>query len=179
MDLPLDYSGSNSMSPPAIYQVYTEEEVQHAYSLYQGSGGNITSMFSISLSGTKTQIIQEPLNKLASTVNVICDAFGLTKDELTKICHIQSRKTLYNWIDGKTNPRKSAMSRVFDLLTIAQAWQHAGFSGDRALLCETVLDGQNLFDILNQEKIDKELVLFIGSRLNTMAVSNAITDPFA
>lgn len=179
MDLPVDYSGSNFMSPPAIYQEYIEEEAQNTYSLYQGSGGRITSMLSISVSGTKTQIIQEPLNKLASAVKVICDAFGLTKDELTEICHIQSRKTLYNWIDGKTNPRKSAMSRIFDLLTVAQAWGHAGFSGDRALLRERVLDGQNLFELLNQGQIDKELVLFVGSRLNTMAASNAITDPFA
>jgi transcriptional regulator with XRE-family HTH domain len=184
-DLPLNaYIGSGALnrvaSPPAIHLTLTKEEIEQTYLLYKGTGGTITSMFSTSVTGAKTQVKQELQNKLAAAVNDICTVFGLTKEELAQVCHVQSRKTLYNWIDGKANPRKSAMRRIFDLLTAAQAWRHAGFSSDKVQLRQAVLDGQNLFDILNQEKIDKGLILFVGSRLNIMSpAKGAISDPFA
>lgn len=167
-------------NPSAIHLTLTKEELEQKYSLYQGSGGTVTCMFSTSVTGAKTQIKQEPQNKLAAAVNDICIAFGLTKEEFAQVCHVQSRKTLYNWINGEANPRKSAMRRIFDLLTAAQAWRHAGFSSDKVQLRQAVLDGQNLFDILNQEKVDKELILFVGSRLNIMSpTKGVINDPFA
>lgn len=167
-------------NPLAIHLTLTKGELEQRYSLYQGSGGTVTSIFSTSVTGAKTQIKQEPQNKLAAAVSDICTAFGLTKEELAQVCHVQSRKTLYNWINGEANPRKSAMRRIFDLLTAAQAWRHAGFSSDKVQLRQAVLDGQNLFDILNQEKIDKELILFVGSRLNIMSpTKGVISDPFA
>ena len=184
-DIPPDiYSLSSAFSrvanPPAIHLMHTNEPLARIYSLHQGSGGTIASMFSTSLSGTKTQVEQVPQNKLAAAVNEICTAFGLTKEELAQVCHIQSRKTLYNWINGEAIPRKSTMSRIFDLLTAAQAWKHAGLSGDRDLLRQAVLDGKNLFNILNQPEIDKELILFVGSRLNLMSpAKGVISKPFA
>jgi transcriptional regulator with XRE-family HTH domain len=163
----------------AIHSTLTREEYEQKYSLYKGSGGTITSIFNASATGAKTQIKQEPQSKLASAVHDICNAFGLTKEELAQVCHVQSRKTLYNWIDGKASPRKSAMRRIFDLLTVAQAWRHAGFSNDRVQLRQAVLNGQNLLDILTQDKVNKELILFVGSRLNFMTPANGvISDPF-
>lgn len=178
------YSGSNEFgrvaNPPAIHSIYTKEELEQAYSLFQGSGGVVASMLNFPISGAKTQVTQNSQNKFAAAVNEICAAFGLTKEELAQVCHIQSRKTLYNWINGETSPRKSAVSRIFNLLAVAQAWKHAGFSSERDLLRQPVLDGENLFDILNQPTIDQELILFIGSRLNFMSPSkSAISDPFA
>lgn len=184
-DLPINaYIGggtfSGAINPSAIYLALTKEQIEQAYSLYSGSGGTITSMLSTSATGAKTQIKQEPHNKLATAVNDICTAFGLTKEELTQVCHIKSRKTLYNWINGEANPRKSTMKRIFDLLTTAQAWRHAGFSSDRDQIHQAVLNGQNLIDILYQEEIDKELILFVGSRLNIMSpTKGTISDPFA
>lgn len=185
IDLSFDvYIGSGAFNrqanQSAIHLTLTKEELEQKYSLYQGSGGTITGMFSTSVTGAKTLIIQEPQNKLAAAVNEISTVFGLTKEELAQVCHVQSRKTLYNWINGEASPRKSAMRRVFDLLTAAQAWRHAGFSSDKVQLRQSVLDGQNLFDLLNQEKIDKELILFVGSRLNILSPSKGvISDPFA
>ena len=184
-DMPPDIYLGNAIfnrvaNPTAIHLTYTNEELARIYSLHQGSGGKIASMFSTSLSGTKTQVEQAPQNKLAAAVNEICTAFGLTKEELAQVCHIQSRKTLYNWINGEAIPRKSTMSRIFDLLTVAQAWKHAGLSGDRDVLRQAVLDGENLFDILNQPEIDKELILFVGSRLSLMSpAKGVISKPFA
>ena len=72
------------------------------------------------------------------------------------------------------------MKRIFELSSAAQAWKHAGYSGEKHQLRQALLDGQSLFDILNQNKIDIQRLLFIGSRLNIMSSPKSnIGDPFA
>lgn len=185
-DLPTDVhyaSGAfnNYVNPPAIHLVLPEGEgLKQAFSLYQGSGGVVTSLLSITPSGANTQVHAVPQNKLATAVNEISLAFGLTKEELAQVCNVQSRKTLYNWINGEAKPRKSAMSRIFDLLVIARAWNGSGFTTDREQLHEPVLGDQSVFDLLSQSEIDKERILFAGSRLNMISpVKDELSDPFA
>ncbi len=185
MDLPNDaYSASGALNhivnPPAIHLVLPEyERLKQTYFLYRGSGGEVATLLSGSLSGANTQVYTTPQNKLATALDDICLAFGLTKEELTQVCNIQSRKTLYNWINGETEPRKSAMSRIFDLLVTARAWRSSGFSADRDRLHEPVLDDQSVFDLLSQPEIDKERILFAGSRLNLMSPAiTELSDPF-
>lgn len=185
-DLPTDIhyaSGAinHYISPPAIHLVLPEGEgLKRAFSLYQGSGGVVASLLSMTPSGANTQVHAAPQNKLATAVNEICLAFGLTKEELARVCKVQSRKTLYNWINGEAKPRKSAMSRIFDLLVIARAWLSSGFTADQGQLHEPVLGNQSVFDLLSQPKIDKERILFAGSRLNMSSpTKNELSDPFA
>lgn len=186
-DLPADaYYASGAFNhyatPPAIHLVLPEgERFKGAlFSLYQGSGGVVSSLLSITPSGANTQVHTAPQNKLATSVNEICLAFGLTKEELAQVCNVQSRKTLYNWINGEAKPRKSAMSRIFDLLVAARAWQSSGFAADREQLHEPVLGNQSVFDLLKQPEIDKERILFTGSRLNMLSpAKNELSDPFS
>lgn len=185
-DLPTDAhyaSGAfnNYINPPAIHLVLPEGEgLKQAFSLYQGSGGVVTSLLSITPSGANTQVHVAPQNKLATAVNEISLAFGLTKEELAQVCNVQSRKTLYNWINGEAKPRKSAMSRIFDLLVIARAWNGSGFTADREQLHEPVIGNQSVFDLLSQSEIDKERILFAGSRLNMLSpAKDELSDPFA
>lgn len=185
-DLPSDaYYASGSFShntnPPAIHLVLSEwEALKHTFSLYQGSGGEVTSLLSSTPSGANTQVHVTPQSKLEIAVNEICYAFGLTKEELAQVCKVQSRKTLYNWINGEVKPRKSAMIRVFDLLIAARAWRSSGFVADREQLHEPVLEGQSVFDLLSQTEIDKERILFVGSRLNLISpMKKDLSDPFA
>ena len=185
-DLPIDaYYTSGSFNhyanPPAIHLVLPEGEVlKQRFALYQGSGGEVASLLLTTPSGASTQVHSEPQNKLASAVNEICMAFGLTKEELAQVCKVQSRKTLYNWINGETKPRKSAMSRIFDLLVTARAWRSSGFAADKEKLHEPVLGDQSVLDLLNQPEIDKERILFAGSRLNLLSPAiKELSDPFA
>ncbi len=185
-DLPTDtyfaaWAFSQYINPPAIHSVFPEGEgLKQAFSLYQGSGGEVASLLSITPSGANTQVHTEPQNKLATAVNEICLAFGLTKEELAQVCKVQSRKTLYNWINGDAKPRKSAMSRVFDLLVTARAWLGSGFTTGREQLHEPVLGNQSVFDLLNQSEIDKERILFAGSRLNMLSpAKDELSGPFA
>jgi hypothetical protein len=183
-DIPPDYSaalGAN-IHRQEIHCIIKNDRDLSYFDLYQGTGGSIAPARASNTpaTGSNIQIKKASQNKLEISLNEICNAFGLNREELATICHVNSRKTLYNWIDGKTTPRKPAMKRVFDLLSAADSWKHAGFSGDRDQLQQPVLDGQSLFDILNQEKIDSELILFVGARLNIMSPSKGtISDPFA
>ena len=166
-------------NPPVIEELLTPEQLEERYALYKGSGGAFTSIFSGSVTGIKTVIVKIPYNKIATAVDEVCGSFGLTKAEFAELCH-QSRKSLYNWIKGESTPRKATMHRIFELLNASRAWQHAGFSNDRQHLSQAVLDGQSLFDILNQDKIDIDQILFVGSRLNIMPAGNtSIKDPFS
>lgn len=185
MEMPSDsYYASGSFShlinPPAIHLVIQEDALKQAFSLYKGSGGQVASLLSDTPSGANTKVFTQPENKLGTAVSEICMAFGLTKEELAQVCHVQSRKTLYNWINGDAKPRRAAMTRIFDLLVTARAWLDSGYVVDRAQLHEPVLDGHSVFDFLNQQNIDKERILFAGSRLTiTSLPRGGLQDPFA
>jgi hypothetical protein len=184
LDLPNNtYNASGAFNlyaaPTANHLVLLEEELNQMFSLYKGSGGEVASLLSASLSGANTYVYTAPKNKLKTALNEICLAFGLTKDELSQICNVQSRKTLYNWVNGEAKPRRSAMNKIFDLLVIARAWRSSGFSADREHLYQPVLDDQSVFHLLIQTQIDKERILFAGSRLNLKSpAKNELLDPF-
>lgn len=178
-------TGSTSLHEASLatHIFLTKEELEARYGLYRGSGGSLSGFSNATYSGTNNApvLVQSEVdNKLASVVHDICFAFGLTKEELAKVCQVQSRKTLYNWIDGKATPRKSAMSRIFDLLIISQAWMQAGFSSDKVSLHSPILDGVSIFELLSLDVLDKELIIFAGSRLNlSSSIQGSLEDPFA
>ncbi|RVU31744.1 helix-turn-helix domain-containing protein [Neptunomonas marina] len=171
---------NKALNPPAIHLILPEEELQKGFTLYRGSGGNVSSLFSVTPTGANTKIIKESHNNLASTVNDITAAFALTKEELADVLKVQSRKTLYNWIKGEVTPRKTAMQRVFNLMTLVKAWQHAGLELTKEQLHQPVVNNLSIFQLLIEAEIDKDLVLFAGSRLQLQAQPTpALADPFA
>lgn len=168
-------------TPSAIHLVLSKDEVlKREYALYQGSGGETSSLLSITPTGAITKVLPTPPNTLAVVVREICSAFGITKDQLAQICKVQSRKTLYNWINGETEPRKAAMGRIFDLLMVSRAWRNSGISAAPSLLYQPVLNGLSVFDLLNREAINQDEILFAGSRLSILGQQESIlSDPFA
>ena len=169
------------INPAAIHLVLSKEELEQINGLYQGSGGNLSGLFSNTLSGANN--IPSELNiqesKFCRTINYISTVFGLTKKELASVCGV-SRKTLYNWIDGVSQPRKKTIKRVFDLFIIAQTWSQSGFTYDEKLLHQPILEETSLFDLLLAENLNQELVLFAGSKINLSSVElNQLEDPFA
>lgn len=162
------------------YQTLSKEDALNRNYLYQGSGGTVTSLSCISVTGINTHVHTTVSNTLASSVEEICSAFSLTKEELATACKIQSRKTLYNWINGEAQPRKSAMNRMYDLLIIARAWCNSGFKATHPQIHQPIIDNKSIFDLLCETNIDHELILFSGTRIN-MLFSNQekLADPFA
>ena len=174
-----------------IHQILSQEDMEQLYGLYRGSGGSVSGIYNTVFSGANnipstleseyenSGILKNTDNQFANKVNNICSTFSLTKDELSQVCKIKSRKTLYNWIDGTSKPRKSTMGRIFDLSIIAQAWKQSGFTNKSELINTPILDGLSVLDLLTDDVLDKELILFAGSRLNlSSGLEKVLQDPF-
>lgn len=165
---------------PAIHLYLSENELADKYRLYRGTGGSFAPATNMPVTGAKIQLEDQTESNLATAVNYICSSLGLTKDELAKACHIQTRKTLYNWMNGDASPRKNALRRIFELHSAANAWKNSGFPSSKVDMYSPQVNGKSLFDALCATKIDLDLILFIGSRINTMSVPpRKISDPFA
>ena len=150
------------------------------FSLYQGSGGQLSSLYSISQTGkynVKTQNIWLH-NPISSALEKIRLVFSLTHDELGKVL-LKSRKTIYNWLDGSSMPHKNNLNRLFYLLTLAEDWEKAGFKATNKNLYTPILESQSLFSMLGESELDRDKILFSGSRLNLLSEKKIFKDPFA
>ncbi len=170
----------NTLNPPAITLFLNKDELERLYGLYQGSGGTPSGIFSSTLSGAYNVPAQlnSQTNKLEDIMNSISSSFCLTKDQLADICKV-SRKTLYNWIDGTSEPHKANLDRIFQLHIIDTEWKRAGFPQDKKNLSQLSVNGENLFDLLSATELDKELILFAGSRASLFIREDKISDPFS
>lgn len=171
-------------SPRETRLVPSKEEIEQSLGIYEGSGGNVLGCITIRrvpISGGSNIAArpESPANKLRTTVESICTAFEVTKDELARICKIESRKTVYNWMDGKSTPRRSTMERLFDLVLIAQAWKQGAFPNDWESIHRPILGNMSVFDLLTSDKLDREAILFAGSRIALSSTRPTLSDPFA
>ncbi len=179
-------SRSSSFSPSggsnqAVYMFVNAPDINKPVTIYLATGGALTPFFSTAITGEVPFPKVEPYGpKLHNVINTLTSCFNLTKDELATICKIQSRKTLYNWADGYSKPRALTMKRLFDLLMIANAWGQAGFPNDHESLHRSILQGGSVFDMLRNDNLDKDRILFAGSRLAlTRSDRTSLKDPFA
>ena len=77
-----------------------------------------------------------------------------------------ARKTLFNWKQRESAPNKKKAQNIFDLYLLAKNWKDAGFTTDSFELDSPVIDGQSIKDLLKEDKLDSEKILFAGNRLN-------------
>ncbi len=175
-----NYSGSrNVLFPPAISSTLLENNTSHRFAFYKASGGNISPFFSENLSGSNSHILPIHNQKLTYIVQKIQSAFDLTIDELAKVFQVGSRKTIYNWIKSETIPHKNNLERIFKFSVIADEWIQLGFSFKNKDLRKPIIDGKNIIDLLAQDEVNSELILFGGSRLNLIINKKTLKDPFA
>lgn len=158
----------SSFDKPHSIQTYAHVIIEsNASSFYSGSGGNLTNFFSTIFSGESQVTIknENPTITFSNIIEYISSSFGLSMEDMRKVCAVQSRKTLYNWIEGTSSPRDSSMERIFNIYTLAKEWKNAGLPNKRQLLLRPVINNQSIFDLLSDKKIDKEKIMFAGSRL--------------
>ena len=117
-------------------------------------------------SGAKPQVSSELNAKFESVVNDICSTFGLTREELIQVARIQSVEKLDSWIHTEEEPEKAVRERLYDLIMVSRAWSTYGFCANREQLFLPVIDDQSIFDMLGKSNIDKELIIFAGSKLD-------------
>ncbi|MGH8161340.1 MAG: helix-turn-helix domain-containing protein [Gammaproteobacteria bacterium] len=146
--------------------------------LYRVSGDEIGFWFLIE-PPSGSSVYQEVTERNGLAVREILDAFGLTKAELATLCS-RTRKTIYNWLDGKSSPSRENSRKLYELLLVARAWRAAGLPANRNLLHRPVIGGKNMFELLGQSPADKDLILFAGNRLTMSSPTvNILDDPFA
>lgn len=172
-----------TLSGEAGLAIYAPAQKTQPFNLYSGSGGRLTAFFSMTISGGKEVSIREKTSEIETPqiIEYISSCFDLTKDELALICKVQSRKTLYNWIDGTSAPRASTMERLFTLFMIAKAWKQTNLSNDHKVLSMPAVKGQSIIDMLKESVLNQEKILFAGSRLALVSLFNEtnLRNPFA
>ncbi|MFA5959075.1 MAG: hypothetical protein WC785_00985 [Tatlockia sp.] len=165
-----------------FFAVPEDKANENCVNLYVATGGELSSFFSTSISGGSNLLpkIEDSGSQLQHIINYITSCFTLTKDELAAISKIQSRKTLYNWADGTSKPRTLTIERLFDLFMIAKAWKQANLPSDYESLHYPIFKGVSIFDMLKSSSLDKEKILFAGSRIMlTRSNRTPLKDPFA
>lgn len=176
----VNFINIGTLFPPAIHKSLTREEMSERFGLYQGSGGSLSSIFSTPQTGKynlKTQDVglHNPVNSAINKVRIV---FGLTQDELGQVL-LKTRKTIYNWLDGSSIPHKNSLNRLFYLLTLAEDWEKAGYNAENKNLHTPILDNQSIFSMLSESQLDRDKILFSGSRLSLLSEKKSIKDPFA
>lgn len=124
-----------------------------------------------------------PKNNLEVTVSSVIqsvrDTFGFTQEDLASVC-CSSRKSVNNWLSGE-KPNKTKIKRLMDLFLLRNEWTSSGLSTERGMLDLAVLDGNSVMDLLSMKQLDKDKVLFAGSRLSmngSQSSGTELEDPF-
>ncbi|QYA56419.1 hypothetical protein EGT72_007200 [Acinetobacter johnsonii] len=104
-------------------------------------------------------------NALEEKIELIKTVFSMTEVEIAQSIGV-ARKTLFNWKQRESAPNKKKAQNIFDLYLLAKNWKDAGFTTDSFELDSPVIDGQSIKDLLKEDKLDSEKILFAGNRLN-------------
>lgn len=154
-------SGSSISSPKNSYENFER---------YTFISGNFDLKATIGMERSGSTIISKPLEiieTLPSNLENIKNAFSLSNDELANIIGV-SRKTLHNWKTGNIRSSEKR-KRIFDLFLLATNWSNAGFSGNRHDLEKKILNGKSILDLLVEEDLNAEKILFAGSRIDLLS----------
>lgn len=172
----------NILNPISFNRVLNKDQLEElkSFNLFQGSGGTVSNLNLISLTGSKTEIQVSKQETLDKVVKEIMSTFDLTKEEQSSVFKVSSRKTLYNWIDGITTPRKTAMNRIFELLIIARDWKSSGLIASPESLRKPVVKKKSVLGLLSEDTLNREQILFAGSRLKIFIEEpKTISNPFS
>lgn len=114
---------------------------------------------------TVNQPIEIQQNAVQEKIETIKSVFSMTENEIAEKINV-SRKTLFNWKKKESAPNKAKAQRIFDLYMLAKDWKNFGFTTDKFDLESPVIANQSVKDLLNEDKLDSEKILFAGNRLS-------------
>ena len=171
----LIHSGSVE-SRPAVCEPIPPSLIAHL-DLMQGSGGALYSDLFVDATSSVVVVAYQDPNPLRSVLDRVQSAFGLGVTDLSRVAST-TRKTIYNWLDGTSEPQKNNLERLFALDVLARDWSDAGYTNDRSAIRQPIVDGMSVIELLAEEQLDSELLLFAGSRLAMAASNRSLSDPF-
>jgi DNA-binding transcriptional regulator YiaG len=111
-------------------------------------------------------------------LSLIKDTFDLTNEQLADVMG-SGRKTVHNWMSSSNRPNKTKAKRILALDNIANMWISRGFSANRDTLLLQTQSGSSLIELLADENLDKNLVMFHGSSMYFDINDDVLEDPFA
>lgn len=173
------------LSPPAVVRILTPDEFSDhkIYGMITGSG-SLGALLDIG-SGSNT-IVQrlvptsapESEHTLSTTLDEIAGTFSLTRDQLAECLQV-SRKTIYNWIDGTACPQQANLNRLYELKLLCKDWRYRKLAVNKQQLSEPLINSKSILELLQSEKLDRDQILFAGSRLGLESIGQSFADPFA
>jgi len=117
--------------------------------------------------------------KLKNVLDDIACTFDLNRTNMAEITRQKSRATIYSWINEKAQPRDKTLKHLFDLWVLSKDWKDAGYKFKKSFLKLPILEGKSVWNLLCEEQINKEAVMFAGARLQLeYGEFKAIKDPF-
>jgi hypothetical protein len=143
--------------------------------LIAGTGGSISSASTLAVaqtmdsSGTGSMCRIEYVSKSrredeeeriagsAEGLPTIQHHLSLNLSDLASVLRV-SRPTIYAWLREESSPQAHNVSRMRLLFRVAKMWSGLWPRPLRSHLRTAVVEGQSVFDLLSQERIDRELV---------------------
>jgi len=119
-------------------------------------------------------------NPIIDALEVIRTTFGLTMEMLSDSCGV-TRPLVYRWLAGDVTPKRQNQQRIFKLREAAMNWQREAYPYPKNHLHEPIMRAKTLLDLLNEDPVDVQRILFAGQRLKLAeldATAEVIPDPF-
>lgn len=127
-----------------------------------------------------SRLYDEPRTSIVKALLLIETTFGLTKKLLADVCGV-TRRTVYKWLDKGVTPNPQFQKRIFKLREAALNWQNEAFPHPKEHLHEPIVSKRTLLDLLKEDPVDVQTILFAGQRLMLAELDESnevIPDPF-
>ncbi|MEO3357218.1 hypothetical protein [Acinetobacter haemolyticus] len=161
---------SNDVPSPVYYDSTGSLQINFDWLIEQTrSGQNFQIVGKEFIADTLDESLEVQRNALEEKLELIKSVFSMTEIEISQSIGV-SRKTLFNWKQKKSAPNKKKAQNIFDLYLLAKNWKEAGFTTDSFELESPIIDDKSIKDLLKEDKIDSEKILFAGNRLNNAKV---------
>lgn len=137
-------------------------------------------LYWVNVAAQLSALAEEQRSPISRALLQIETTFGLTRRLLAAVCGV-TPKTVYNWLDENPTPNADHQQRVFTLREAALNWEREAYPHPKSHLHEPVLGKQTLLDLLSEDPLDVQRILFAGQRLKLAELDEAvkvIPDPF-
>ena len=117
---------------------------------------------------------EDPLRQQVERIERV---FGLTPVELANALKA-SIDSIRAWSNQVEAPSPKQQQRLFHVDLLVGDWVDAGLPQERNELTRPIIDGKSVIDLLCEDRLDRNLVLFAGSRLRLNQLGSRLRDPF-
>jgi len=123
----------------------------------------------------ESAVVVSPQQKLLiKRINELKRSLGLADEEVASILKT-TRKTLHNWQQGNTKPNKTKLLRLIAQHNLLNTWLSNGYPHIATLDVE---DKHQVLQMLQQDEVDIDRLLFFGSGLMMNNGFDVIEGPF-